>query len=123
MKTIAKYLTLEALVILLALAVTAAPALANNGLKDSTCKKDGNTAAAYVGKTFTLATDHLYTEATDGNEYDLVPVWNAEPATVTAVQATCHGFRFTVKTESGTEGYFEVENLNQVQAFLAVAGA
>jgi hypothetical protein len=123
MKTLAKYLTLEALVIILALAITAAPAFAKNGPNDSTRKEDAAAAAAYVGKTFTLTTDHLYTASADKAQYDLVPVWSAEAATVTAVQVTANGYRFSVKTETGIEGYFEVASLGQVQAFLAAPGA
>ncbi len=119
---------LEAIVIALALALTAAPVLAatpittGDPVTTSDAKDERTQLQSLIGKTFKLAVDHLYAEAScdinPGNA-EMVPLWDEDSATVTEVTYQCgRGFRVMLRTVTGTEGYLEANNMAELSRLL-----
>lgn len=97
--------------------------LTSLSLGSAAAQHKASEAECYIGQRYTYTADHLYVGETHPDYYDVVPVWQAEAAEVTAVATTPAGYRFYVRTASGTEGYFDVANLSEVRQFLQPAAA
>lgn len=103
----------------LALPAAAAPAATNCAAQ----LQHTQSMLRILGKRYLLNTDKLYTYASAGHGYDVMPVWQQQHVTVTGVISlgSRRQWRIWLRTDDGQEGYLDVYNAKEVARFLRPA--
>lgn len=104
------------LILLLAALATSTPLTAQTA-------EDCPAAQVWAGKQYQLNAEQLYVHSSAAQGYDVLPIWEAQQATVTQVQCREEKngksyIRVYVTLEGGTEAYFEVAQPDEIGRYL-----